>query len=193
MKQTRFKNAYVLNVMSHDRPGIVASVGEAIQAIGGNIDACSQTVLSDYFTLIMIVSFQESIEPEALATHVRGPNCDEFSFQVVARPFHPEAGRRRESAERFVVTAFGEDKPGILLRFTHYLADKDINVIDMYGDLKGDEFVLIAQVEVPRRWPIGVIRSDLQEIGRQQGYTVHFQHENIFVATNQLRFTQTQE
>jgi len=58
---TQFANAYVLNVLSDDYPGIVAFVGTTIQKMEGNIDACSQTVLGGYFTLIMIVSFPQPI------------------------------------------------------------------------------------------------------------------------------------
>ena len=52
--QTRFAHAYVINVLSDDHPGIIAAVGRAVSGLSGNIDACSQTVLSGYFTLIKI-------------------------------------------------------------------------------------------------------------------------------------------
>ena len=42
---SRFEHVYVLNVMSSDHPGIVAAVTSAVESLGGNIDACSQTVL----------------------------------------------------------------------------------------------------------------------------------------------------
>ena len=42
------QHTYVLDVMAEDRPGIVASVSQAVESLGGNIDACSQTVLSGY-------------------------------------------------------------------------------------------------------------------------------------------------
>ena len=34
---TRFPHAYVINVLSDDRPGIVASVSTAVDRLGGNI------------------------------------------------------------------------------------------------------------------------------------------------------------
>ena len=48
-----------------------------------------------------------------------------------------------------MITAFGKDQPGIVRRFSQYLAGKDINITDLYGDRRGEEFVLIGQVEVP--------------------------------------------
>ena len=181
---TLLPHAYVLSVMSDDHPGIVAAVGHAVTQHGGNIDACSQTVLEGFFTLIMIVSFPEPVTPETLSTAVQGEDSD---FQVVVRPFVPPSAAGDDS-ERFVVTAFGADQPGTVLRFSQYLAGKDINIIDLYGDRTGEEFMLIGQVEVPKRWDLNLLQADLEEMGRDQGFTVRLQHENIFVATNQLHW-----
>ena len=104
-------------------------------------------------------------------------------------PYRPRSAYPAgQAVDRFVVTAFGKDKPGIIRRFTQYLAGKDINIIDLYGDKTGDEFVLITQVELPTHWSVSMIQADLEEMGREEGFTVRFQHENVFVATNQLRF-----
>lgn len=188
--RTQFENAYVLEVMSDDHPGIVAAVTSAVESLGGNIDACSQTVLGGYFTLIMIVSLPEPIAPDDLAERVRHTGSAGSAYQVMARRalsadgFSPE-----EPLDRFVITAFGTDQPGIVRRFSQYLAGKDINIVDLYGDRNGDEFVLIGQVEVPTRWDIRMLQADLEQMGQELGFTVKLQHENVFVATNGLRLT----
>ncbi len=187
---TRFAHAYVLDVMSDDHPGIVAAVTTAVESLGGNIDACSQTVLRGYFTLIMIVSLPEAVDPERLAEEVRRSESGGSGFQVLARRAMPiERFVPREPSDRFVITAFGKDQPGIVRRFSQYLAGRDINIVDLYGDRTGDEFVLIGQLEVPTRWDIRMLQTDLEQMGEELGFTVKLQHENIFVATNQLRLT----
>jgi glycine cleavage system transcriptional repressor len=184
----QFEHAFVLNVMSDDHPGIVAAVTGAVESLGGNIDSCSQTVLGGYFTLIMIVSLPESIDAEQLAERVRRAESSGSDFQVLARPALLDASfHSKEASERFVVTAFGPDRPGIVRRFSQYLAGKDINIVDLYGDRSGEDFVLIGQVEVPIHWDIRMMQADLEEMGRELGFTVKLQHEHIFVATNQLR------
>jgi len=188
--KARYENAYVLDVMSDDHPGIVAAVTSAVESLGGNIDACSQTVLGGYFTLIMIVSTPEPIAPGQLAEQVRRSSTSNSPFQVLTRrALPPESLAPKEDCDRFVITAFGKDQPGIVRRFSHYLAGKDINIVDLYGDRKGDEFVLIGQVEVPTRWDIRMLQTDLEHMGEELGFTVKLQHENVFVATNQLRLT----
>jgi glycine cleavage system transcriptional repressor len=186
--KARFDNVYVLDVMSDDHPGIVAAVTTAVESLGGNIDACSQTVLGGYFTLIMIVSTPNPVDPSELSEHVRQAGTSNSPFQVLTRRAIPaQKLTPAETCGRFVITAFGKDQPGIVRRFSQYLAGRDINIVDLYGDRTGDEFVLIGQLEVPTRWDIRMLQTDLEQMGEELGFTVKLQHENIFVATNQLR------
>lgn len=186
--KTRFQHAYVLNVMADDRPGIVAAVSGVIVALGGNIDACSQTVLGGYFTQILVVSFTQTVAAQDLVTRIQKAAPPGGALEVAARPYiAPVTTAGHVPAEKFVITALGKDKPGIIHRFSQYLAGKDINVVDLYWDCAGEDFVLTAQVEIPKRWEIGMLQADLDEIGREEGFNVRVQHENIFVATNQLR------
>jgi len=183
---TRFEHAYVLDVLSDDHPGIVAAVTDAVEGLGGNIDSCSQTVLGGYFTLIMIVSFPQPVECPSLVDRIQGPPGSDTGFQVLARPV-VRRGEDGGKVERFVITAFGKDKPGIVKRFSQYLAGRDINITDLYGSRRGDDFVLISEVEIPARWDIALLQDDLEQMGREEGFAVRLQHENVFVATNQLR------
>ena len=190
---TRYPHVYVLNIMSDDHPGIVAAVSNAVESRGGNIDSCSQTVLGGYFTLIMIVSVPEAIDPEQLAERVREAESSGSPYQVLVRPvLPPPVEAVKEPFGRFVVSAFGRDQPGIVRRFSQYLAGKDVNIVDLYGDRTGDDFVLISQVEVPSHWDIPLMQADLEQMGRELGFTVKLQHENVFVATNQLRIAPAQ-
>ncbi|MDO4558768.1 MAG: hypothetical protein Q4C47_07375, partial [Planctomycetia bacterium] len=77
---------------------------------------------------------------------------------------------------------------GIVRRFSELLASRDVNIVDLFGEVRGDQFVLIGQLEVPDRWDIGMFQADLDEIGEELHFTVRLQHENIFVATNQVHF-----
>ncbi len=184
--KTRFEHAYVLNVMADDHPGIISAVSGVIVSLQGNVDACSQTVLGGYFTQILVVSLPASIEPAELARQIRESQGGN-GLQVVAMPFIAPSKTPHAQAETFVITAFGKDKPGIIHRFSQYLAGKDINIVDLYWDCKEENFVLISQVIIPARWDIGMLQTDLEEIGREMDFAVRLQHENIFVATNQLR------
>lgn len=187
---TRFEHDYVVNVMSDDHPGIVAAVSNAVESLGGNIDSCSQTVLGGYFTLIMIVSLPKRLTPDELADRIRGTESTDSAYEVMVRGGRPSAGfEPGEASDRFVMTAFGGDQPGVVRRFSQYLAGKDINIVDLYGDRRRGEFVLVGQLEVPTRWDVRMLQADLEQMGTELGFAVKLQHENVFVATNQLRFS----
>ena len=187
--KSRFAHAYVLNVMADDRPGIVAAVSGVIVALAGNIDACSQTVLGGYFTQILVVSFPQPVSEADLAERVRNAAPAGGPLQVAVRPYvaptKPVAATN--GCERFVITALGKDKPGIIHRFSEYLAGQDINIVDLFWDCQGENFVLTAQVAMPARCEVAMIQADLDEMGREESFTCRVQHENVFVATNQLR------
>jgi len=132
----QFEYVYVLNVMSDDHPGIVAAVTGVVESLDGNIDACSQTVVGGYFTLIMIVSVPRPIDAEELARLVQRAEAPGSSLQVLARPVLADApATAQPTTDRFVITAFGPDRPGIVRRFSQFLAGKDINIVDLYGEL----------------------------------------------------------
>jgi len=178
---------YVLNVVAEDRPGIVAATSGAVVRMGGNIEACSQTVVRGYFTLIMIVCLPADIEVSAIRSALVDVGS-KGGFDVVVRPIHGVALPAMPSeSENFIITAFGEDRPGTIFRFTSYLSDKGINIVDLYGDRADDRFVLISQVQIPPQWNLEMLQADLEHMGAELGFTVQVQHENVFVATNELR------
>ncbi len=181
----RYENAYVLNVLTDDHPGIIAAVSDAVTQRQGNIDSCSQTVLGGYFTLIMIASFPEPAECDDLVSQIRGDK--DKGFQVSVVPYVPVESKDHSHREQFVLTAIGKDKPGIVRRLSKYLAGKDINIEDLYWDHDGDDFVLVSQVSLSSEQNVSMLQSDLEEMGNEEGFTARCQHENIFVATNQLR------
>ena len=177
-------------MVSDDHPGIVAAVGNVVNELGGNIDSASQTVVRGYFTLLMIASLPDSPEPELLAQKVHEAHPGGSDLQVIVRRFEPTAYKPSpENTDAFVISCTGPDMPGVVLRFSQYLAGKDINIVDLYGERSGDNFVLISQVEIPGQRDISMLQADLEEIGNEMGFTVRLQHENIFLATNQLRLT----
>jgi len=181
---------YVLSVMSDDHPGIVAGVSSVVYRLGGNILSCSQTVLDGYFTFITIIDLPDAKKPDELAQEVRLSPELGTNYQVIARYYEPQEQTVASSDNVFVITAFGKDRPGIVREFSRYLAGHDINITNLYGGCKDEDFVLVGQLTIPPKVNIRNIQSDLEAAGKEYGFTVRVQHNNIFVATNQLRLVE---
>ena len=178
---------YVLSVMSADHPGIVAGVSSVVDRLGGNILSCSQTVLDGYFTFITVIDMPGERSPDVLAQEVRAAPELGTDYQVIARYYEPQQQTAIPSDNVFIITAFGKDRPGIVREFSRYLAGHDINITDLYGGQREEDFVLIGQLTIPPKVNIRSIQGDLEVTGREYGFTVKVQHNNIFAATNQLR------
>jgi predicted amino acid-binding ACT domain protein len=187
--------------MSSDHPGIIAGVSSAVHRLEGNINSCSQTVLGGYFTFITIIDLPKPYSPEELAKEIQFSDGLGADYRVIVQPYEHDEQKgnvsgteklipAKSTPETFVITAFGKDQPGIVKEFSRYLADHDINITDLYGDRNGNDFVLIGQLTIPANVNLGNIQDDLEEIGNEFGFTVKLQHNNIFVATNQLRLAE---
>jgi len=177
-----------LNVLTKDQPGIVATLSTALGELQGTMISCSQTVLHGYFTLISIVSIPEDWSPGVLVERIRAQDLSDEGYLISAAKMdnHSTLQHRKSQVDGFVITAFGKGDSEIIRRFSRYLADHDINIIDLFGDKNGDEFVLIGQLEIPQHYDPRVLQDDLEEIGRELGFVIKMQHRNIFVATNQI-------
>ena len=181
---------YVLSVLSDDHPGIVAGVSTVAARLDGNIMSCSQTVLDGYFTFIMIVDIPGNRTPDELANEVRqAPELGE-QYQVIAQQYQPKKTDDVPTENSFIISVFGKDRSGIVREFSRYLAGHDINITDLYGENRDKDFVLVGQLTIPASVNIRNIQSDLEAMGEEHGFTVRVQHNNIFVATNQLRIAE---
>jgi glycine cleavage system transcriptional repressor len=177
---------YIVSLMSRDRVGIVADVSRALTGLGGNITDLSQTLLRGYFTLIISVEIPDGVGCEqirAVVAQAGAPN----EFLVGVKAYQPQEPVAEVSAERYVLTTRGQDKPGIIARVTSYLAGQGINIEDFYAHVVSGDLLMILQVAVPAGFNVHQIKTDIEQVGIEFGLSVHLQHENIFRVTNEVR------
>jgi glycine cleavage system transcriptional repressor len=176
---------YILSITATDRPGIVAGLSEAIVELKGNIEAASQTVHQGYFAMIILAGFEEGLSTDDLVERMRRKAGEDLHVYIT--PHNPNPAADEQNGQSFIVTSVGQDKPGILHALTTYLASKSINIDDLYCYVEHDEFVVICQVKVPSELDVFMLQADLEAVGQAGGFVAGMQHENIFVATNELR------
>jgi len=125
---------FVVSVMSRDRVGIVRDVTTVLTEWHANIEHVSQTVVRNYFTFILVVTFPEPRTAAAVRERLQragAPGELEIGVQTFAaaaeqQPVVPEA-------DRFILTTVGGDRPGIVHHLAVFLAGKGINITDLYG------------------------------------------------------------
>jgi len=181
-------NMFVVAVMSRDRVGIVRELAAAIGRFEGNIERVSQTVVMNYFTLTLVVSFPQAHGIEEIRQLLRSAGR-EGEFEVSVKAFESGADKQPvvPDADCFILTATGKDRKGIIGQIAAYLAGKGVNILDLYAYKPGaEDFVLISELAVPRKMNVSQIQLDIEALGRQTGLTAALQHENIFKATNEV-------
>jgi len=181
--------AFVLSVMARDRVGIIAGLTEAVLQFKGNIDALSQTVLEGYFTIIVMVSFDTDVDADALLEVVKAEGSI-GELEVTVKERIDDADHLAPAHnDTFVLTVSGPDQPGIIHRITGFLADRQINIDDLYAFLKADEFRLMAELEVPPDRALDRLLVDIESLWCGQDVSVSLQHKAIFVATTDVGFS----
>lgn len=178
-------NTYIVTVTAADRVGIVFSVAGTLRDQGGNILELSQTVMRDYFTIILAVEFAEHKQPRALADAIaeRGKRFDLTVAVIEMKPgaIDPPV----PNGERFILTVLGGDGPGNIHGIAGCLAAHGVNIVDLHARVDGPRFSLIMEAFLPPDLAPGTVRAELERFGRDHGLEAYVQHENIFLATSE--------
>lgn len=176
---------YVVTVMAKDRVGIIRDVCKGLHGSGGNITNVSQTVMRGYFTLIFAVDMPDDTPQLAIRQAVERAGAI-GEFEVNVRPYVESAEEQNTGRERYMLSVTGHDKPGVIAKAAEVLADCGTNVDDLYAYETDSRFLLLAHVSVPLGTNVEQVQNNLEEMGKQMGFAVHFQHENIFKATSDI-------
>jgi glycine cleavage system transcriptional repressor len=176
---------YIVTVTAADRVGIVHSVTGTIREHGGNILELSQTVLRDYFTIILAVEFPESRNPRTLSAAIiaNGAKFDLNVEVIDAEVTRPDPVMVQ--GERFILTVLGPDRPGTIHGIAGSLARLGVNIVDLHARSEGQQFSMILEAFLPPDLEPGVVRDELDRFGRDLGLESFVQHENIFLATTE--------
>ncbi|MDX2036215.1 MAG: ACT domain-containing protein [Isosphaeraceae bacterium] len=176
---------YIVTVTAADAVGIVNSVTGTIFRQGGNVIELSQTVLRDFFTIILAVEFPEAKNTRTLAAAViaEGSRFD-LTVAVIEVPVEAVPPPVADG-ERFILTVLGNDHPGNIHRIAGRLSQRGVNIVDLHARADGPRFSLVTEVFLPHDLSPRELRADLEEFGRELGLECFVQHENIFLATTE--------
>lgn len=178
-------NTYIVTVTAIDRVGIVHSVTGTIHQHGGNIIELSQTVMRDYFTIILAVEFPEARNTRTLSAAIiaNGARFD-LNVEVIdaAKAVHAPAV---DHGGRFILTVLGVDRAGTIHGISECLSRNGVNIIDLHARTEGEKFSLVMEAFLPHDLSPSVVREELERFGRALGLETYVQHENIFLATTE--------
>ncbi|HIR67504.1 MAG TPA: ACT domain-containing protein [Candidatus Coproplasma avicola] len=88
---------------------------------------------------------------------------------------------------RAVVTVVGKDKTGIISKVSTFLAEKDVNILDISQTIMDEYFAMIMMVDLSNsQTELSQLAEECSAMGRKIGMSIHIQHEDIFNAMHSV-------
>ena len=88
---------------------------------------------------------------------------------------------------KLIITVVGKDTVGIIARVCTYLADKQVNILDISQTIVQDYFNMMMIVDMTNAVrPFEELSRDLGKIGKEIGVMVKCQREEIFTSMHRI-------
>ena len=89
--------------------------------------------------------------------------------------------------KKCIITVVGKDSVGIIAKVCTYLADTNINILDISQTIVDGYFNMMAVVDVENsKKELDIVSVDLRDLGLQIGVDIHCQREEIFHRMHRL-------
>jgi glycine cleavage system transcriptional repressor len=165
-------NRYILTAFGKDRPGVVADVSRIIYEIGGNLEDSTMTRLVDEFAIILLFSVHEPDIDERLTMECRRLERDR-AISAFFRRLETKAMRPMASGPSHTLLIEGIDHTGIVYRVSSFLADLNINIINLSSEVNPSPesgsalYRMEIAVCVPETRSLDALSQGLDQLGEE--------------------------
>ena len=89
--------------------------------------------------------------------------------------------------KKCIITVVGKDSVGIIAKVCTYLAETNINILNISQTIVDGYFNMMAVVDVENsKKELDIVSVDLRDLGLQIGVDIHCQREEIFQRMHRL-------
>jgi glycine cleavage system transcriptional repressor len=156
---------YIITIIGHDRPGIIARATEILAGLGLNLTDSSMTRLRGHFAMTLVCAGDTRLDQVERAM---APMADGSSLVVTVRELGPEP-EPEPTGGHFVLSLHGADRLGIVAAVTRVLAEAGGNITDLTTRLAGELYVLLVEIDLPSTVEIETLTARLNEVARTLG------------------------
>ena len=176
---------HLLTVLTPDQRGIIAGITAVLGDMGVHMLALSQTVVHDYFTVLISIAAPDTTDVGTLRDGVHRVVGDLAAVTVVP---HQPGSPLETLGDRYVLTANGPTADGVVSTITSLVAQRGGNFTDLSCEVLGDQVSMVAEIDVPKDLALDQLQIDLQHATADAGLQVRLQHHRLFIATNEIAF-----
>ena len=88
---------------------------------------------------------------------------------------------------KIIITIVGKDRVGIVAKTCNYLADNNMNILDITQTILQEYFNMMMIVDFTNcTKEIAVVVNEMEELGKTIGVDIHCQREDIFEKMHRL-------
>lgn len=89
--------------------------------------------------------------------------------------------------KKTIITVIGKDTVGIIAKVCTYLAENQVNVLDISQTIVQDFFNMMMIVDANKASkPFETLAADLTHLGEEIGVSIKMQHEDIFNSMHRI-------
>ncbi len=82
--------------------------------------------------------------------------------------------------KKFIITVVGHDTVGIIAKVCTYLAENQVNILDISQTIVDGYFNMMMVVDAVKVTDVTKMSQELAGLGEEIGVVIHCQHEDIF-------------
>lgn len=87
---------------------------------------------------------------------------------------------------RAILTTIGKDKTGIIAGISSYLAQNDINIVDVSQTIMDGYFTMMMMVDVDAAADFEKLTQELDALGTKLGVDINIRNQEMYDAMHQL-------
>ena len=164
-------NHWILTVTGEDHDGIIAEITGILFDLRFNLEDISMTILEGEFA--MMVVFHESGSSKKMATlRARLEKCEArrrlncFLKPVMAKLHRGD--RQARGTVKYLITAIGRDRTGIVHQISQALAQQKLNITDLNSKILGYGsrclYSMLLEVDIPLKFSMPKLEKILQKL-----------------------------
>lgn len=150
-----------VTVIGNDRPGIVAAISKVLYDRGCNLEDVSSTILRGHFSMMLLVQVPPEVGGDDLERELSAAG-EPLGLTVTVRAVEETAAEIPKPTH--MISVYGADRPGIVLRVSEALAKVGANITDMTSRVIGDADSPLYAVMLEVVLPAGVTDADIMKL-----------------------------
>jgi glycine cleavage system transcriptional repressor len=146
---------FAVMAVGKDAPGHLAAMAGVLVEQGCNVEDTEMAVLQGYSTMMLVVTGREDLTAEVLQAAIE-EGTEHVGLLPLVCAMEDGPPDKADEGERWSVSVYGSDRPGIVFEVSRVLAQAGINIHGMKTRVRGPDGLPVYTMALDVRVPCGV-------------------------------------